>query len=50
MAISKRQRVADAVLSRALRQPTALNGYDVAAVRTPMRDGTVRFLPVAPPD
>jgi uncharacterized protein len=41
MAISKRQRMADAVLSRALRQPRALNGYSVQSVRTPMRDGAV---------
>jgi putative CocE/NonD family hydrolase len=41
MAISKRQRVADAVLSRALRQPGALNGYTIENVRTPMRDGAV---------
>ena len=41
MAVSKRQRVADAVLSRALRQPRALNGYAVESVRTPMRDGAI---------
>ncbi|MGX6606235.1 CocE/NonD family hydrolase [Micromonosporaceae bacterium Da 78-11] len=41
MAVSKRQRVADAVLSRALRQPPAMNGYTVDRVRTPMRDGAV---------
>ena len=30
-----------AVLSRALRQPRALNGYAVESVRTPMRDGAI---------
>jgi putative CocE/NonD family hydrolase len=33
--------MADAALSRFLRQAPALNGYTVAAVRTPMRDGAI---------
>ncbi|WP_328461918.1 CocE/NonD family hydrolase [Actinoplanes sp. NBC_00393] len=41
MAISKRQRMADRVLSRVLGQTPALNAYTVESVRTPMRDGTV---------
>jgi putative CocE/NonD family hydrolase len=41
MAHSKRQRMADAVLGRTLRQAPALNGYEVESVRTPMRDGAI---------
>ncbi|MEU4425131.1 CocE/NonD family hydrolase [Actinoplanes sp. NPDC024001] len=39
MPISKRQRVADRVLSRLLGQTPALTSYGVESVRTPMRDG-----------
>jgi putative CocE/NonD family hydrolase len=39
MAISTRQRLADAALSRMLTRSKALGGYTVGAVRTPMRDG-----------
>src|SRR3954451_9152213 len=41
MAMSKRQRLADATLSRLLRQSKALNSYEVSRVRTPMRDGVI---------
>ncbi|HEX9999062.1 MAG TPA: CocE/NonD family hydrolase, partial [Actinoplanes sp.] len=41
MAVPMRQRLADAALSRVMRQSKALNGYAVQAVRTPMRDGVV---------
>ncbi|GAA2705778.1 CocE/NonD family hydrolase [Actinoplanes palleronii] len=43
MAISKRQRLGDAMLSRLLGQSPALHEYTVEQVRTPMRDG-VRLL------
>ncbi|GIE83905.1 CocE/NonD family hydrolase [Actinoplanes regularis] len=43
MAISKRQRLVDATLSRLLGQAPALHGYSAERVRTPMRDG-VRLL------
>ncbi|GIF10655.1 CocE/NonD family hydrolase [Actinoplanes teichomyceticus] len=43
MAISKRQRLADAALSRFLGRAPALHRYSVRPVRTPMRDG-VRLL------
>jgi putative CocE/NonD family hydrolase len=41
MAISMRQRLADATLSRLLRQSKALNAYAVSPVRTPMRDRVI---------
>ena len=50
MAISKRQRVADAVLGRVLRQPAARNGYAVSSARTSMRDGTVLLADHYAPD
>jgi putative CocE/NonD family hydrolase len=41
VAISRRQRLADAFVGRALRQVPARTSYDVSPVHTPMRDGTV---------
>jgi predicted acyl esterase len=52
MVVSRRQRLADATLSRLTRQSKALNGYTVERVRTPMRDGVVllgdHFEPATP--
>ncbi len=41
MAISIRQRLADAALSRLLARSDARNGYQIEQVRTPMRDGVL---------
>jgi putative CocE/NonD family hydrolase len=41
MAISRRQRLLDATLSRLMGVPPARNDYTVSPVRTPMRDGVV---------
>ncbi|MDY7090622.1 MAG: CocE/NonD family hydrolase [Actinomycetota bacterium] len=52
MANSIRQRLADAALSRLVRQGPAANDYVVATARIPMRDGVVlvadHFAPVTP--
>jgi len=41
MTTSRRRRLADAALARALGAPNARNSYTVAAVRVPMRDGVL---------
>jgi putative CocE/NonD family hydrolase len=41
VAISRRQRVADALVGRLLRQVPVRTSYGVSPARTPMRDGTV---------
>jgi uncharacterized protein len=41
MTTSRRRRLADAALARALGVPNARNSYTVAAVRVPMRDGVL---------